>query len=77
MRLLTVLSVCLLSGCSAWPFAASSDEVPAEAVRSYAKAHGLSRDEARRELTMFRDAGHLRELRQKQITDDQAPMTNE
>ena len=67
MRVLAIFVLALAVGCSSWPFAgASSDKVPAEAIRSYAKAHGLSRDEARRELMMFRDADQLKELRQSQ-----------
>ncbi|HUE69496.1 MAG TPA: hypothetical protein VMP01_01295 [Pirellulaceae bacterium] len=67
VRVLGIVFLMLAGGCSAWPFAgASSDQVPAEAVRSYAQAHGLTRDEARRELLMFRDAEQLRELRQSQ-----------
>ena len=75
--MLALFALSVLSGCTTWPFASSPDDVPAEAVRNYAEAHGLSRDEARRELTMFRDARHLKELRQsqKKMTNNQAPMT--
>lgn len=75
MRLLALFALTLAAGCSTWPFASSSsDAVPPEAVRAYAKSHGLSRDEARRELTMFRNADVLKELRQSQakMEDDAA-----
>jgi hypothetical protein len=77
VRMLALFALTLAAGCSTWPFArSSSDEVPPEAVRAYARAHGLSRDEARRELTMFREADVLKELRQQKMTNDQVPMTN-
>jgi hypothetical protein len=72
VRVLALFALTLAVGCSTWPFAsASADKVSAEAVRSYAKAHDLTRDEARRELSMFRDADQLKELRQSQGKNDQ------
>ncbi len=79
MRVLAIFVLTLAAGCSTWPFASGSpDAVPAQAVRAYADAHGLSREEARRELLMFRDADQLKELRQseKEMTKEQAPLTN-
>ena len=66
VRLLGIFPLLLLAGCAVWPFADASEggEVPTEAVRMYAKAHDLTREEAQRELTMLRDADHLKELRQ-------------
>lgn len=68
MRTMSLILVVLAAGCSSPLFrGASSDaQISDEAVRTYAKAHGLSRDEARRELNLYRDADYLRDLRQSQ-----------
>ena len=76
MRITPLLLLSLTAGCSSPPFfsGASDRGMPPEAVRTYAKAHGLSRDEARRELELYRDADYLKELRQKQTRPaDQSP----
>lgn len=68
MRTMSLILVMLAAGCSSPLFrGASSDaKISDEAVRTYAKAHGLSRDEARQELNLYRDADYLRDLRQSQ-----------
>ena len=53
------------SGCSGgWFVRDDAAAVSEDAVRAYAKGHGLTREEARRELSMLRDADHIKELRQ-------------
>jgi hypothetical protein len=65
VRGLGIVVLMLAGGCSVWPFGKDTGGIPSEAVRSYADAHGLSREEARRELLMFRDADQLRQSRTK------------
>jgi hypothetical protein len=61
------MMLCLLAaGCSQGLVRDGGADIPSEAVRQYARAHGLSREEARRELELLRDANTLKELRQMQ-----------
>jgi hypothetical protein len=75
LRTIPLLLLSLAAGCSSAPFSGGSKSgLPPEAVRTYAKAHGLPRDEARRELELYRDADYLKELRQEQTRPaDQSP----
>lgn len=68
MRSIAVtLLLAAASGCSGGLFVRDEPAgVSDDAVRAYAKGHGLTREEARRELSMLRDADHLKELRQIQ-----------
>jgi hypothetical protein len=68
VRTISLILVMLAAGCSSPLFggAASDPRIPEEAVRTYAKAHALSREEARRELSLYKDADYLRDLRQTQ-----------
>lgn len=68
VRTIGLVVLMLAVGCSTPPSGGlgASDGIPPEAVRAYAKAHGLTRDEARRELELYRDADYLEDLRQAQ-----------
>lgn len=66
MRSTCVILCLLAAGCSRALVRDGSASIPPDAVRKYAQAHGLSRDEARRELELLRDANTLKELRQMQ-----------
>ena len=71
MRIAPLVLLPLVTGCSAAPFFSGNKVgISADSVRMYAKSHGLSRDEARRELELYRDADYLKELRQQQAAVD-------
>ena len=79
MRTVTWLFLSLAAGCSSPPVSTTSraPPIPAEAVSAYAKAHGLSRDQARLELEMYRDAEFLKELKaQKSKPAASSPTSN-
>lgn len=67
MRTIPLVLLSLTAGCSSVPLFSGGDKsgIPPEAVRTYAQAHGLSREQARRELELYRDADYLKELRQE------------
>lgn len=69
--------LCFAAGCAPRMFVdfGGDRNIPAESVNAYAKAHGLSRAEAIRELGMLQDAKDLKELRQaeKQAAGDAPP----
>lgn len=74
MRIIPLVLLPIVTGCSAAPFfQGSKDAISAESIRTYAKAHGLSRDEARRELGLYRDAEYLKGLREHQATANSSP----
>jgi len=68
LRTIPLVLLSLAAGCSSPPLFSSGDKsgIPPEAVRTFAKAHGLSRDQARRELELYREADYLKELRQQE-----------
>lgn len=65
MRTIPLVLLSLTAGCSSAPLFSGGDKsgIPPEAVRTYARAHSLSREQARRELELYRDADYLKELR--------------